>query len=197
MPISRLRKLQFTVAGAAAMAMAATFAPRAQQGCPARPTADGSSPAVPLDTCIPYGFSDVAIDYFDDYSWKLFVGMMWPAADGQRGVADTTKGLADPGPRVFETYKSLWEVFHEDGSAPTANFNDQDGNNACKVTPEFSDIVLATSTAYGDIGQSGAGVLTGPLVGQNGRYVRYQTLYNKPAYDFIVANKYYLRSNLP
>ena len=37
----------------------------------------------------------------------------------------------------------------------------------------------------------------GPLVAQNGRYVRYQTLYNQPAYDFIVANKYYLRSQLP
>ena len=199
MPASRLRKIQFTVAAAAAIAVAATFAPRAQQGCPARPTADVSSPAGPLDTCIPYGFSDVAIDYFDDYSWKLFVGMVWPAADNQRGVADSAKGLNAPGPRVFETYKSLWEVFHEDGSAPTASFNDQDAaaNNACKVAPQFGDIVLAASTPYGDIGQSGAGVFTGPLVAQNGRYVRYQTLYNKPAYDFIVANKYYLRSNLP
>ena len=52
-------------------------------------------------------------------------------------------------------------------------------------------------TAFGDIGQSGMGVFVGPLVAQNGRYVRYQTLYNQPAYDFIVANKYYLRSNLP
>jgi hypothetical protein len=41
------------------------------------------------------------------------------------------------------------------------------------------------------------GVLTGPLVAQNGRYVRYQTLYNQPAYDFIVRNKYFLRSSLP
>ena len=37
----------------------------------------------------------------------------------------------------------------------------------------------------------------GPLVAQNGRYVRYLTLYNQVAFDFIVKNKLYLRSNLP
>jgi hypothetical protein len=167
--------------------------------CPVRPVPDASSSQPPLDTCIPNGFSEVAIDYFDDYSWRLFVGMMWPAATGTRGVADASRTLDDPGPRVFETYKSLWEVFHEDGTAPTDNFNDYDtaAHNACKVTPGFGDVILASSTPYGDIGQSGSGVLTGPLVAQNGRYVRYQTLYNQPAYDFIVRNKYFLRSNLP
>jgi len=171
----------------------------AQSACVARPVADASSPKPPLDTCIPDGFSDVAIDYFDDYSWRLFVGMVWPAAQDKRGVADTNKPIGDAGPRVFETYKPLWEVFHEDGTAPTTNFDEYDdaGHNACKAKAEFGDVVLASSTAYGDIGQSGVGNLTGPLVAQNGRYVRYQTLYNQPAYDFIVKNKYYLRSSLP
>jgi hypothetical protein len=125
--------------------------------------------------------------------------MVWPAAPGRRGVPDAGKTAADPGPRVFETYKSLWEVFHDDGTPPTANYNDYDtaANNACSVNPEFGDIVLASRAPYGDIGQSGVGVFTGPLVAQNGRYVRYQTLYNQPAYDFIVRNKYYLRASLP
>ena len=67
---------------------------------------------------------------------------------------------------MFETYKSLWEVFHEDGTAPTANFNDYDtaAHNPCKVNPQFGDIILASSTAYGDVGQSGFGALVGPLV---------------------------------
>lgn len=170
-----------------------------QRPCPVRPVPDASSSIAPLDTCIPDGFSEVAIDYFDDYSWRLFVGMAWPAVQNQRGVADTAKALGDAGPRVFETYKSLWELFHEDGSAPADDFNDYDGAayNACKVTPAFGDVILASSTPYGDIGQSGFGVFVGPLVAQNGRYVRYQTLYNKPASDFIVQNKYYLRSHLP
>ena len=39
--------------------------------------------------------------------------------------------------------------------------------------------------------------MLGPLVAQNGKYVRQQTLYNQIAYDFIVRNKLYLRANLP
>jgi hypothetical protein len=197
---STLYKLGLTVAATVVVARFATVVPVAQQQtCVDRPVADVSSSEFPVDTCIPNGFSGVAIDYFDDYSWRLFVGMVWPAAQDKRGVADTAKKLGDPGPLVFETYKSLWEVFHQDGTAPTANFNDYDtaANNACNVTPQYGDIVLASASGYTDIGQSGSGVLVGPLVAQNGRYVRYQTLYNQPAYDFIVANKFYLRSNLP
>ena len=143
MPVSKLHKLELTVAVAAAMAFLAAFAPAAQQACPARPVPDASSPQQPADTCIPNGFNEVAIDYFDDYSWRLFVSMVWPAAPDRRGVADAGKILGDAGPRVFETYKSLWEVFHEDGTAPTANFNDYDtaANNACKVSPQFGEIV--------------------------------------------------------
>ena len=106
----------------AAVAMLAAFAPAREQTCPARPVPDASSPQQPLDTCIPDGFSEVAIDYFDDYSWRLFVAMVWPAAPDKRGVADTGKTPGDAGPRVFETYKSLWEVFHEDGTRPDREF---------------------------------------------------------------------------
>jgi hypothetical protein len=192
-------KIEWAIAAVAAVTLLATFSRAAEQDCPARPTPDVSSANQPIDTCIPDGFTDVAIDYFDDYSWRLFVGMVWPAADGTRGVADSSKTVGDAGPRVFETYKSLWEVFPQDGTAPTASFNEYGmaGHNACNVSPQFGDIVLASSTAYGDIAQSGFGTLVGPLVAQNGRYVRYQTLYNQPAYDFIVSNKYYLRSHLP
>jgi len=199
MPVSRSYTLELTAVVVAAVFTLGALAAAPRQACPVRPVPDASSSQQPLDTCIPDGFSEVAIDYFDDYSWRLFVGMVWPAAPDKRGVADTTKTLGDAGPRVFETYKSLWEVFHEDGTAPTTNFNDYDTatSNACKVDTKFGDVVLATNSAYGDIGQSGFGTLVGPLVAQNGRYVRYQTLYNQPAYDFIVANKYYLRSQLP
>jgi hypothetical protein len=199
MPVLRSDKLALAVVVAAAVALLAAFTPARQPACPARPVPDVSSPQQPLDTCIPDGFSGVAIDYFDDYSWRLFVAMVWPNAADRRGVADRAKSIGDAGPRVFETYKSLWEVFHEDGTAPTANFNDYDtaAHNACKVDPRFGEIVLAASVPYGDIGQSGFGTLVGPLVAQNGRYVRYQTLYNQPAYDFIVSNRYYLRSQLP
>ncbi len=175
----------------AALAAAAATCPN-----PPRPLL---SPEVPPDVCIPDPFNALTINFFDDYSWRAFSALVWPAAHNQRGAADPARTIGGPGPRVFETFKSLWEVFHDDGSAPTAAFNDYDSAtaNTCKAATRFGDIVLAASTPYGDIGQAGIGELTGPLVAQNGRYVRYQTLYNQVAYDYIVRNRFYLRDHLP
>ncbi len=166
--------------------------------CPADVVQDASSPVPLSDVCIPDGYTDIPMDYFDDFSWREFVAMVWPAEHGRRGVADASKKPGDPGPRVFETYKSLWEVFHDDGSAPRA-FNQYDPAqlNACRATTGFGDMVLASKSGIDDIGQAGVGELVGPLAAQNGRYVRYQTLYNQIAYDFIVSKKLYLRANLP
>ena len=90
----------------------------------------------PADVCIPDGFTDIAVDYFDDYSWRAFVALVWPAEPGRRGVAASTKGIAAAGPRVFETYKSLWEIFHGDGSAPEPAFDAYDAaaHNPCAVS---------------------------------------------------------------
>jgi hypothetical protein len=152
--------------------------------CPNPPVPSISTATMPSDVCIPQGFTDLSIDFFDDYSWRAFVAAVWPAGK---------QALDGPGPRTFETYKPLWEIFHEDGSAP--------GNapeyNACSAKVETGDLVFASSSGLGDIGQQGDGSLVAPLAAQNGRYVRYLTAYNQIAYDHIVKNQWYLRSHLP
>src|SRR5258708_7701586 len=142
----------------------------ANNGCPDRPVRSISSPTMPADVCIPDGFTDVPVNYFDDYAWRTFLAMVWPAAQGHRGVADTRKPLDAPGPRVFETLKSLWEVFPEDGSAPASDFQAYDiaAHNACKANPKFGDLVLASFSGIDDIGQAAAGQLTAPLAAQSG-----------------------------
>lgn len=180
------------------MALAAVALAAGAATCP-NPPVPALSPRAPADVCIPDPFNALTLNFFDDYSWRMFTAMVWPAAHNQRGGADTARGIGASGARVFETFKSLWEVFHDDGSAPTAAFNafDPPSANTCRAATRFGDVVLAASTPYGDIGQAGIGELTGPLVAQNGRYVRYQTLYNQVAYDYIVRNRYYLRDRLP
>src|SRR5580704_14065634 len=61
--------------------------------CPTTPIPNVASPLPPNDVCIPDGFEDLPIDYFDDYSWRAFVSMVWPAANGQRGTPDATKSI--------------------------------------------------------------------------------------------------------
>lgn len=189
-------------AGAAlAVAALATFlqaqAPR-PAACPEHPQPT-LSPEVPSDVCIPDGFTDVALEYFDDFSWRTFVALAWPAMPGQRGVAAATRPLSTPGPRVFDTYKALPELFHRDGSAPEAAFNRYEAaaNNPCLSTSGFGEITIGSASGIDDIGQSGSGVLEGPLVAQNGRYVRTWTSFNRPAFDHVVQNRYFLRSALP
>jgi len=183
-----------------AIVLAAVLAASAiAQPCPDKPVPATSSPAMPSDVCIPASFTAVPIAYFDDYSWRQFIALVWPAKPGQRGAADAAKSVGDAGARVFETFKSLWEVFHEDGSSPEPGFSKYDGSNAnaCNVKPQFGDLVLASFSGDVELGQAGTGELTGPLAAQNGTYLRYLTLYNQVAFDYLIRNRFFLRSSLP
>jgi hypothetical protein len=166
--------------------------------CPAKPI-PRISPHLPADVCIPDGFAGIALDYFDDYSWRAMVALVWPAAPGRRGVAAASKEIGTAGPRVFETYKPLWEIFHADGSAPASVFNSADAAaaNPCAATTRFGDVTIGSASGIDDIGQAGIGVLDPPLVAQNGRYVRTLTLFNQIAFDHIVRNRFFLRDALP
>jgi hypothetical protein len=184
--------------GAEGQAAKGALVPSSVEGCPTKPTPRVARD-MPADVCIPDGFPGIALDYFDDYSWRAFLALVWPAAPGQRGVAASSKGIATPGPRVFETYKPLWEIFHADGSAPARAFNSYDvaAANPCRVAARFGDVTIGSASGIDDIGQAGIGVLDPPIVAQNGRYVRTLTLFNKIAFDHIVQNRFYLRDALP
>ncbi len=153
---------------------------------------------MPADVCIPDGFTGVAVDYFDDYSWRAFTSLVWPAASGKRGVAAPSR-IGATGARVFETYKPLWEIFHADGSAPEPAFGKYDGAaySPCGAASRFGDVVIGSISGIDDIGQAGIGVLDPPIVAQNGRYVRTLTLFNQIAFDHIVKHRYYRRDALP
>jgi len=154
---------------------------------------------MPADVCIPDGFTGIALDYFDDYSWRAFAALVWPASPAHRGVAASTRGIATPGPRVFETYKPLWEIFHGDGSAPQQLFDRYDAAkfSPCGAHTKSGDVVIGSASGIDDIGQAGIGVLDPPVVAQNGRYVRTLTLFNQVAFDYIVENRFFLQSELP
>jgi hypothetical protein len=152
--------------------------------CPNPPVARVDSALLPEDVCIPAGFTELTVDFFDDYSWRALVALISPG---------TAPGPA-PGPKKFETFHPRWEVFHRDGSAPGV----APQNNACSAKFSAGDLVLASFPGLpDDIGQTSDGSLVGPLVAQNGRYVRYLTAYNDVAYRHIADNKWYLRSSLP
>jgi hypothetical protein len=175
--------------------------PASAQTCPNPPSPSISSSQPPADVCIPSGFPGNPIAFFDDYSWRAFIAMVWPAAQGQRGVPDTSKTVGTvSGPLVFETFKADWEVFQPDGHAPSP-WSEFGGvpTNPCQAdvtSPSFNDMILASITKFQNLGQAGFGKLVGPLVAQNKTYVRYITSFNQSEFNQILNGQWYLRDHL-
>jgi hypothetical protein len=162
--------------------------------------------SVPADVCIPAGFPGNPIDFFDDYSWRAFIALIWPAKQGERGQPDQTAQLGAPNrPLVFETYKAEWEVFQPNGNVP-ADWNDYQRpaaiglpatENPCALANiKFGDLLLSAFSKFENLGQAGFGNLAGPLVAQNKTYVRYLTAFNEIEFKQILSEKLYLRENL-
>jgi hypothetical protein len=157
------------------------------------------SPVPPPEVGAPVDVQDNPIAVFDDFSWRSFVALNWPALTGQRGVADTSKHIGDAGRTVWETWKADYELFQEHGEPPT-EWSSFDAHTPCKdlaFQNSGNTKVLASFSKFGDFAQAGFGNLLGPLVAQNKTYVRYEVRVNRPQFDFIRDNRLYLRSMFP
>jgi hypothetical protein len=164
------------------------------------PTPVVNSSQIPPDVSIPPSFQGNPIAFFDDYSWRAFIALVWPALQGQRGTPDPNQGVGGKGPRLFETYKSLYEVFHNDGSAPVGwNDFDKPQYDPCGKAGAFNQLTLASFSKFSNLGQAGFGSLVGPIVAQGSTptYARYATFFNQVEVQQITDTKWYLRSNLP
>ncbi|MDB5089762.1 MAG: hypothetical protein JWR09_3756 [Mucilaginibacter sp.] len=155
------------------------------------------SPVIPGDVQIPAGTKVQPIVFFNDYSWRIFVALTWPAKQDARGVADSSKKISDPGPRVFETYKSVSEVFQPDASEPS-DWNVYDAKNPAHITPAFGEIVLGSYNHLDFLGQAGmvAGELNGPVATSNDKYTMVLTGYNENEFNEIKGKKWFLKVNL-
>ena len=142
------------------------------------------------------GFAGNPIDFFDTYSWRIFIALNWPAAAGQRGVADTTKTIADTSAlRVWESWKSVEETYLPKGAKP-ADWTGPDLSRA--VCKNLGDMPASITKILADFNQGDlSGNAVGPLIAQNRTYVRYEIRLNRLEYDAIRDRELYLRDKLP
>jgi hypothetical protein len=135
---------------------------------------------------------------FDDFAWRSFLALVWPAQQDQRGRPDGSLGLDAPQrPTVFETFKSEWEVFQKDGRDPTG-WNDYGGTLPCDVPADlrFGDMILASFAKFDSILQANFVAFSGALVSQNGKYVRYSSGFNETLFQHIADGKLFIAQNL-
>jgi hypothetical protein len=157
-------------------------------------------PDVSLTEVQPGTTLDDALPFFDNYSWRSFIALNWPAMAGaaNRGKPDTTKSFRDKDePRVWMTFKSRSEIFQPMGDAP-APWASYDGQNPCGKGFFNDKETLAAFTAFTDFNMNRFLEKVGnPLVAQNRTYVRYEVRVNPQGFDSIVKNKWYLFDHLP
>ena len=140
----------------------------------------------------------------DNFAWRAFVALNWPSlADPEhRGIADRGKTPGDPGPRVWETFKSRYELFQvgPDGR-PTAPrpWATYSARNPCGIDAGSRSKTLASFEPFLDFNQSAflPGVAANPLVAQNRTYVRYEVRINEPEYSALSLTGWSQAENLP
>ncbi|HLW89914.1 MAG TPA: hypothetical protein VKS78_01260 [Roseiarcus sp.] len=140
---------------------------------------------------------------FDNFSWRAFIALAWPARleAAHRGEPDRSKSLADPGPRVWETFKSRYEIFQPaaQGAAAPAAWSSYGGKNPCGSNIGNDVKTLSSFDLFSDFNQAGLspGAFVGPLVAQNRTYTRYETRVNEAEFDSIVDHEWFRRRFLP
>jgi hypothetical protein len=171
-----------------------------------------ASAVVPADVEIPAAVAEVdSQPFFDDLSWRTFIALNWPAVEGKRDTPDPNKKLGDPSRAVvWETWKTLHELFQPDGATPS----EWDSFEAVSPSKDVANAdagkakQLASFSSFGTVlaainEATVGGRPLGPLVAQNRTYVRYEVRVNKAHYNYVRGDPkdpntgHYLSKTLP
>ena len=141
-------------------------------------------------------------DVVANFAWRAFIALNWPSLSdaSDRGIPDRERSFGDPGKRVWETFKSDYELFEvgDDGRRvapePWASYA---GRNPCGVDNRRKTV--ASFAPFADFNQPSfaVGAPANPLVARNGAYTRYEIHFNEPEFTAFAANGWSCGLNLP
>ncbi len=118
---------------------------------------------------------------FDFNSWLSFLALNAPAAGGVIG-----KDV----PTVWERWEEVENVFLLSGQAPPPWGHPITPPAICPKEPNIPVLRMVGKTP-GVLSDAIQPFNTGPLIDQNGQYVRFEIVLNKPMYEYIVQNQLY------
>jgi hypothetical protein len=153
-------------------------------GCkPAAPTlpeANAVNAGCNLPTTAPGPTADFTA--FANYSWLLFQAVNWPVGSS-RGVPDCRKPIGTNGTTVWESYKTVEQIFLPNAADP-GPWNDGKVG-AMRLTfrskaPEQLPLEASIAQAVG-----------GWLIDQRGSPTYYHVAVNEASYDYVRSNNYY------
>ncbi|MFV3074590.1 hypothetical protein [Niveispirillum fermenti] len=190
LPALALTGLGLLLSGPAASLAAGTPDPYSQPAtCNANTRADPAalSPLMPCDVPTSGDKNDPTLiqQSFDTFSWQSFVALASPL-DGRTAIGQGA-GPGGDAPAAWQGWADALTIMTPDPPAwgqvappPAACAALVDGTTPMmSMVGKTPDLLEAADQPFD----------TGPLIDQNGLYVRYQILINKPMYDFIIGNK--------
>jgi hypothetical protein len=188
-------------------AAAAIVAAGLAAGLAARSSADTSSvtPILSPDRIDDAPSADKgAFALIDNFAWRAFIALNWPSLpdSAHRGAPDRSKSLGDEGKRVWETFKSDYELFPlsaEGSRVAPSPWTSYDGRNPCGEGLDRRDKTIASFEPFADFNQPSftVGQPANPLVGVNGAYTRYEIHFNEVEFSAFAGNGWSQAQNLP
>jgi hypothetical protein len=120
---------------------------------------------------------------FDILSWQTFLALNWPA--DSRGNADHAKTLADATTdRVWGFWRPSQSIFQPEGAVPeTRSHVPGSGTDLFRSKAAWRQHVSSTD--------ENMQAFSGPLVDQNGNWVRYEVLVNDTEFEYLLRNRLY------
>ena len=122
----------------------------------------------------------------DAFSWQSFVAVNWPTNNSVIGKGGDTVA-------VWQGWKSDNDLLVPDGQVPIPFKTPSPIPADCTQVAPPGTRVLTHDTKMGKLGDFNTPG-NGPLIDQNGEYVRFEILVNEPMYDFIVGNQLYSKA---
>ncbi len=145
---------------------------------------------------------------FADFAWRSFIALNWPSQlNGSvpvRGAPDRGLSVGDAldRPRVWETWKTDWELFGFGGPSPPTPSPWADwttpGLQPCPgLTLPPGTKVLTTQGSNSSKIRGLNQAFIGPLIDQNRNYARYEIRVNENEYETIRTKRWFIRTNIP
>jgi hypothetical protein len=120
---------------------------------------------------------------FDLYSWQMFVALNWPAQAGQRGQPDCSQSIGTMGPVVWQTYKTVDQIFLP-GAVNPRPWNTAQGESNLNM---INIVALKNTNVVHSVDQA----VGGWLIDQRGNPTYYAIHANEISYGYIVNNNFY------
>lgn len=152
------------------------------------------SPTIPLEISVPQSNPNLQDlqDDFDEFSWQSFVAVNWPGGSDGNPVPGATFGANVP--TVWENWKESREIFLPGGATPPPWGQDVPPPVVCKGQGQGTLNLTQVGKTPNVLDESGEPFETGPLIDQNGQYVRFAIMANQDMFNTIVKDGLYSKA---